>query len=253
MNRTLNRLGSLLGVVFLLSVADAAVSGYLEPKGTVRIVAGAERIASGNLPAKIPSMERLRFEADAPGIRMEFLEAEGTLWRGHVSVDQSVAGSDSGAPHRFRVFMDLEVPHQRKPPEYTLLVFNSETAYRTSLSSVFEKHLGIVPWWITLGSLPLLLLCFGLSYRSSLAREQRLNQEGMASVFKITRCKEANEVSFGLGLHNGIAEGDSVRILDGNLNLIGMGEVKKTSLDYATAEVSSNLRVKPNFLVAKCS
>lgn len=252
MNRTLNRLGSLLGVVFLLSVADAAVSGYLEPKGTVRIVTGAERIASGNLPAKIPSMESLRFEADAPGIRMDFLEAEGTLWRGLISVDHSVAGSDTGAQHRFKVFMDLEVPHQRKPPEFSLLVFSSEAAYRASLSSVFEKHLGIVPWWITLGSLPLLLLCFGLSYRSSLAREQRLNQEGMASVFKVTRRKETFEVSFGLGRDNGIGEGDSVRIFDDDLNVIGMGKVNKISGDHATAVVDSNLRVKPNFLVAKC-
>jgi len=247
MPRILNRVGALLGVLFLVSVLDTAFSGYMEPKSLCRIFPGGTEFVSGKISAdRITSLEDLKFVADTPLLTVEFVEAKGRLWRGKAHASSSM---EAGTYH-FKTLLKWQQPAEEES-EYTVKVFSDEAAYRNSFRSFLRRFLGVAPWLITAVSFPLLLVCLMLSFRISTQREAHLNEEGLATVFKVTRSKDSCEVSFGFGEKDGIRVGDSMWLMNRSWQPVGEVKVKKVGNLYATAEVDPSIFVKPDYLVGK--
>jgi len=247
MRKILNRLGALLGMLFLLSVVDTVFSGYMEPNELCRIFPGMTEFVSGKVSAdRIPSIEDLKIVADSPLITVEFVEAKGRIWRGKLHVAPAMqAGS-----YHFKTLLRWEKPVEEES-EYRVLVFTDKAAYDRSFHSVFRKYLGISPWMITAVTFPLLLICLLVAFRLSSQSEAFLNREGLASVFKVTKRKDGCEVSFGLGSKDGIQVGDSLWIMDKSYQQVGQVKVTKLATDYATGEIDPSIKVTPDFLVRK--
>jgi len=201
---------------------------------------------SGRLPMSIPAVGDLACSSDSPYVRIEFLDARGTTWRGRLHTAPAIPEGES----RFRVHLKWEKPDERFPA-YTLFVFHNTSDYRATLTSLFQRFLGISPWWITLASFPLLLLSLFLSYQTSMRMEARMNAEGLASVFKVNRRKEGSEISFGFGAEDGIQPGETLWLLDSDLEPIGETIVRHVGRRYSTAEVAPDLPVKPDYLVSR--
>lgn len=248
MRNVVARLGALFGLLFFLSVADIAVSGYLQPRGVFRAISEEAPLISGNVSARIPSIGDLVFRADSPLVNMEFLEADGAMWRGRLLISPSVRHGE----FRFRVHLKSEGDGS-KLPERILRVYPDRTAYLASSHYLCERFLGIPPSWLAAAVLPLLLLSLGVSYRLSARKEALLNAMGMATVFKVSRRKGGCEIMFGIGSGDGVREGEIMILLDADRRPVGRVKVRTAGERHATAEVDPNLRVKPNYLVAKFS
>lgn len=247
MSKTLNRVGALLGILFLLSVLDTVFSGYTEPKELCRIFPGSTEFVSGKVSVdRIPSPKDLRIVADSPLITVDFIEARGRMWRGKLYVPPSMPAGT----YRFKTLLRWEQPSEEET-EYLVRVFEDKGSYQRSFRSLSRRYLGVAPWWITAFTFPGLLLCLLLSFRVSSQKEARLNKEGLASIFKVTRRKDGCEVSFGLGESDGIRVGDSLWLMNRSWNPVGEVKVKKVSSQYATADVDPTIGVKPDYLVGK--
>ena len=247
MRKILSRVGAVVGILFLVSVLDTVFAGYMEPKALCRIFPGKTEFVSGKISAdRIPALKDLTFIADSPLIAVDYVEAKGRMWRGKVHVPPSI---EAGTYH-FKTLLRWQEPSEEES-QYTVMVFRDEAAYLGSFHSIFRKYLGIRPWFVTAVTFPLLLICLLISFRMSSHREAMLNQKGLATVFKVTRRKEGNEVSFGFGQKDGIEVGDSLMVVDNNKEPIGKAKVIKVGADYATAEVEPGLKVKPNYLVGR--
>jgi len=247
MNKIISRVGAVLGILFLVSVLDTVFAGYMEPNELCRIFPGKTEFVSGKISAdRIPALKDLTFVADSPLISVDYVEGRGRMWRGKVHVAPSV---QAGTYH-FKTLLRWQKPSEEES-QYTVMVFRDEAAYRDSLHSIFRKYLGFPPWSITAVTFPLLVVCLLLSFKLSSQREARLNQKGLATVFKVTRRKEGCEVNFGFGEKDGIQVGDSLMVVDKSRQPIGRVQVTKVGADYATAEVDLDLKVRPDCLVDK--
>lgn len=247
MSQILSRIGVILGILFLLSVLDTVYSGYTEPDELCRIFPGETEFASGKLSAdKIPALEDLTFVADSPLITVDYVEGRGRMWRGKVHA----APTATAGTYHFKTLLRWQTPSEEES-QYTVVVFEDEAAYRNSFNSVFRRYLGVPPWSVTAFTFPLLLICLLFSFRLSSRHEAYLNQSGLATIFKVTRHQEGSEVSFGFGEKDGIAVGDSLIVVDDGGRRVGNVRVTKVGADYATARVEADLKMKPNYLVAR--
>jgi hypothetical protein len=244
MTRGFRQICGFIGFLFMMSLLDGFVSGYLEPKGICRVFSGHAEVMSGTLPLRITDVSALAFMSQSPLITVEFIEVEGNMWRGMVQAADRLEQGE----YPLKVYLKEQTPEE-KGSAYRVLVFQDESAYRSSFYSVFRKYLGISPWWATAATLPMLLLSFAFSFRLSVREEALLNAAGLASIFKVTRKDNTCNISFGLGREDGISTGDLILILDRNRQVIGDGRVKSTADKHATAAVDPCLKVEPNFLV----
>lgn len=246
MTKTLGHIGALLGVLFLLSIMDTVVSGYLEPEQLYRAFPGQVLFVAGKLEQPIPASADLGCTADSPALRVTFISSKGRMWRGKLLIPQTL----EPGRYRFQVHLKWEAAPAAAPVS-TLLVFRDAAAYRNSFYSVFERYFGIRPWWITLCVFPFMLVALGGSYWLTSKQEAHLNRKGFASIFKVTRNKETCEVSFGLGGKDGLEVGDRVRLWSREPRFIGEGRVVRVLDQCAVAEVDRSIPVKPDFLVSK--
>lgn len=246
MTKTLGHIGALLGILFLLSIMDTVVAGYLEPDQLYRAFPGQTLFVAGKLEEPIPAMGDLACTADSPLLKVAFVNSRGRMWRGKLSIPRNM----EPGTYRFQVHFKWEAPPAAAPIS-TLLVFREEAAYRASFYSVFERYLGIRPWWITLSVLPLVLIALGGSFWLTSKQEALLNRKGFASIFKVTRHKETSEVSFGFGGRDGMQVGDWVLLWNKDCRQVGEARVTRVLEQCSIAEVDRGVAVRPDFLVSR--
>jgi hypothetical protein len=244
MVKTIERLSILVGILFLLSGFDTLFFGLVEGNELHRMLPGQTHHVMGALPELIPSLDSLAFTADSPFLQMQFTKANGTMWRGNLRTDPAV---EEGL-YRYWVHLRWD-PASMGYPEYSVRVFESPEAYHSSFHSFFHRLFEIPPWFITVGTLPLLFISFIFSYRLSTWRESLLNEEGFASVFRVSSDQDQCRIIFGLGRDEGIRAGDSIRLLNKEWQPVGDATIKRVWQKYAMAEVDPSLGVTPDYLV----
>lgn len=245
MRTFVSRTGTVIGIIFLFSILDTFVSGHLEPKNTFRALRGTRQLVTGKLQRPVESIIEITYSSDNPSIGLDFLECKGRIWRGRLEVDPEAAEGD----YSLTVFPKRTLPDQ-DTPVYKVRIFRDNDRYRASFKSFSRKHFGVAPWWISIGTLPLVLLCLALSHHFSGKTEALLVRHGIGPIYKLVRRKNAWEITFGLGENHGIKLGDRLLLLDEKMESAGEIIVTAVGAEESQASVDLSQKIAPTYLIA---
>ena len=186
MGRLLPKLSIVLFVLFLVGILDIALYLIFDARGDIlRSLPGQSHEVLGKLPESIQNVNALPRERDAekdaqriallndkvlayatdvPGISIHFQELRGRVWRGELTVAD---GTPPGR-HTVRVFpkeMLATPPPSEEPSTVKVQVFATPAALRASHMSLAERFLGVGPWWVIMGIIPLAGVLLVVTFR----------------------------------------------------------------------------------------
>lgn len=246
LSRLFSRLAPVAAVLFLLSIADIFLSGYLEPKHLYRGLPGSEQAISGELADPVHSLTDLSYVTSTPRVRLLFDETRGKLWRGRLQIDpQTPAGE-----YRLRVFAG------KNPPGDDLLIYriqvHSDKAHlNASYLSMSRRYLGMAPIWPVLFAFLLVICGLAASYLLSSLQEQKLASQDIVPIAKMARTKQGWEIHFALGLRQGVHPRDTLLLLDSRFVPAGRIIVERVEAEHSCALVPFTKTIAPNYWLAK--
>lgn len=240
-------LGLIAGLLLTACVLDGLLAIVRTPKLEIRLYPGMRTMVAGKTEAAIPELRWLTYETTASGLSVNFLEAKGRLWRAEIAAEPT-------APEgvfTLRVFLHGEKPQDAaENPLYTVRVLADRQAYHASERSLVLRTLGVSPWVGAAMALPILVFCLWLSYKSSDRLDLTLRGQGIAPVYRALQNKDRSfTLFFGLGSADGLAPGDSVRIMAQDGRVLGMAQVESVSPNDAQARLDQAERL-PSILYA---
>lgn len=258
--RKLNLLAVPLMLLLAAAVIDATVARLRTPDNAFGALAGDEFPVSGKLEGPVLGGQTasgptdtaldpgtlLQASGDLQGLQLRFEEVVGTLWRGRVRV------APDALPGR-RVFWVHErlVPPGSDAQPTILTVYEDAAAYRAGFHSVFRRLLGLRPWWVAAGLLPLCLGLLACSYVISGREEAELRRRGIGPLYKLARRGGQWEVVFGIGTAQGVARGDRLALLDDRLDHVTFVVALEVREDYAATLVDGALPIRHDFHIAR--
>jgi len=246
MRTFVNRTGTVIGIIFLFSILDTFVSGHLESKNTFRALRGTGQLVTGKLQWPVASIIEITYNSDNPFIRLIFLECKGRIWRGRLEVD---SGASEGE-YSLTVFPKRTLPDQ-DTLVYKVRIFRDTERYQASFKSFSRKHFGIAPWWISIGTLPLVFACLALSHYFSGKTEALLVTHGIGAIYKLVRRKNEWEITFGLGENHGVSIGDRLLLLDDKMESAGEVVVTAVGPEESQASLDLSQKIAPTYLIAR--
>lgn len=250
--------------IALLAVVDGLAKGIRDPNDTFRVVAGSETFINGKLDLTLDVdgikshsevsraddlkllNDYLRYIASSPEIQIEFLELQGSLWRGVVRAPRFTPEGEI----TFQAYAKGQPPGE-KTPHSTLRVFDSEERLRADLPSLVMRYLGVEPWWMLVGSLPLAALFGFLVFRAQSDEEDELIARGVGPIYKLAKRKEGWEVLFGLGERQGVRVGDELCVLAPDGRTVGALKATKVGPTSSHATLDLAMEIGPDYLVAR--
>jgi hypothetical protein len=241
-----SRFGSAMALIFLLAIVDSVVSGHLESETLFRALPGMHQPISGKLAQPVAAVETLTYVTDARFIQLDMIGVQGRIWHGKLVVAPS---APPGAFH-LRVFA-AGSPADPHIPVLTVRVFDNPGQYQASFKSLIRRFSGLSPLWLAVAALPLVLGSLWLSYNLSGRKEAGLADRGIVPIVKMARLKTQWEISFALGLNQGIALGDILPLLDEELRPVGQVVVARIEASKSQAFVDFAANIAPNFFIAK--
>lgn len=245
-SKVVGLIGVLVFVVFVLSILDTFLAGYLEPKATFRAFPGTSQFVNGDVQWPVEGIAELTYHSDTPLVQVTFLRARGRLWWGNLEVDPAAREGEAS----LMVFPKHTVP-DGDTPRLRVLIFTDEATYRASFKSFTRRFLGIPSWWIAAATLPLIAFCLVISYYLTGKREAALAIEGIVPVLKLSRRGKEWEITCGLGRKHGIKMGDRLALLNDRLKPIGEVVVIRVEADESKACLDASQKIGPHSFVAK--
>ena len=239
-------IGALVSLVFVISILDTFLSGYLEPKATFRAFPGTSQFVNGDLQWPVEGIADLTYRSDPPLVQVRFVRARGRLWQGNLEVHPGAREGEVAV----MIFPKHTVPDS-DTPRLRVLIFTDEASYRASFKSIVRRLLGIPSWWIAAATLPLMACSLGLSYYLTGRREAALARRGIVPVLKVVRRGKEWEITCGLGRKHGIKMGDRLPVLNDTLEPIGEAIVIHVDADAINAYLEPSRKIGPNSFVAK--
>ncbi len=244
--RFIRRFGVIAGVLFLFSVADTFVSGHLDDPRIIRALPGSRHAVNGTLTASVSSKEELRYRAGSKGLHLAFVDLRGRIWRGELQADDTIDPGD----YDLQV-LDVRQQAVEKPGAHRVLVFDSKAALNASYPSICRKTIGIPPWWLVIGTLPLLAGALLLSYLHSVNNEALLERQGIFPIMKLSRLKDRWEVGIGVHGEQKIFAGDLLRLLNRSLEPVGELRIHSVRDEMALAVLDLSAEIAPGYFVQK--
>ena len=245
-SKVLGFIGAVVSVIFVISILDTFLSGYLEPKATFRAFPGTSEFVNGELQWPVEGVAEITYHSDTPLVHVTFLRARGRLWWGNLQVDPAAGEGEVAV----MVFPKHTVPDS-ETPRLRVLIFTNEAGYRASFRSFIRRLLGIPSWWLAAATLLLMACTLGLSYYLTGKREAALAVKGIVPVLKLVRRGKEWEITCGLGRNHGIKMGDRLPLLNDTLEPIGEVVVIHVEAEESKASLDASLKLGPNSFVAK--
>jgi hypothetical protein len=187
----------------------------------------------------------LRVDPVIPGIDIRFVERNGRIWRAVIQVRPGVEEGE----HLIHVLQPGEAPGESSL--YRVHVFPDAAARRRASPSYLRRYLGIQPWWVALGLMPVAAMMLAQSWSRSREEERRLRRMGLGVIYKLARRKDCWELIAGLGTADGVRAAELVRLLSSNLAPIATLRVLSAYPDHLTATVGLDVAIKPDCYVAR--
>jgi hypothetical protein len=262
--RIYRRLVTFTLLVMLLSMIDSMISSFMTPKELFRTVAGSREPISGKLVGNIIDIpgpgsllgntvrdpkvleDHLIYEPQYPMLHLRFIELQGRLWRAWL---ETAAAAPPGT-YPIHVFQRGNPP-PKDAPAYVIQLFGDEHAYRNSFPSWIKRHLGIDPWWVSLGLLPVVLFFFAVSYVQAGKKDRALQAQGIGPIYKLVRSGGQWEVVFGLGWEHGIRPGDELTVCDRHLRCVGCLRATRVETDTAYASIGFDVPISADGYVVQ--
>lgn len=252
-------------LILALSMIDVLVEAVFDRGHGVKVVAGDRVLASGKLlgdirpyaSANAIHSNRVADPADLEEIlawapaddafRLRFLELKGRIWRAEVRTD---AGRPPGE-YRIRVFQ-RGLPPAPDMPYFTIRTFADDRALRASQASLARRFLGLPPWALATGLLPLAVLLVYLTYRSAAGSVAALQAQGIGPIYRMAYRREGWEILFGLGSADGLCVGDRLDLLDARQRPTGDDLVAlRVGPHSGEARLDPQVRLKPGYCVRR--
>jgi len=242
--------GTVLCVFFLLSVFDAIIVRGRQPSNYLSCLPGRSLAVTAPLPEKTGNTEELTYLTDSEEVRAVFDGVQtgfwvgGRMWRGRIVVgpraqpglhEVKVSVRDgTGVPSTFRVE-----------------VFMDGRRLRGASLSYIRRYFGASPWTaaILLGSL--IVPTFGVVFFYSERASRLMEREGKAEIWRVEEVEKGYEVHFGLGLNQGIRQGEVLALLDRKQQPRGCAIVQEVFRDHSVALAGSESLVKPGFSISR--
>jgi len=272
--KLLSALSKILFVLFLFSIGDTILYMALDSRGAIRTLPGSKVYVVGETapdigggkplpedsddPEKAAERrkvinENLTYSTDTEGIRLDFHTLKGKMWQGELTVDKSVK---PGA-HLIRVERAGEslagpgLASSEQPAPLEIKVFANSREYHDDFWSLTERYLGAGPWWITIAIIPMAAVILFLVYREGDREDERLRRKGLGPIYKLAKRKGGWDIIFGLGLRQGVAEGERMSIVDRDGREVVEIVAANVGPDAAKAFVATDRRLQPDYLVMR--
>ncbi|MFH1984250.1 MAG: hypothetical protein ABIL58_20605 [Pseudomonadota bacterium] len=259
------RLNPLLLLLMLAVMLDTCVSAVRSSPRAFRVVAGQETVISGKLDGAVfPSPVKgnifsenkikdpvllaglLRAEPTvSPLFSVRFLERNGRIWRAVLRAHPDAQPGD----YALYVLQPNEQPESQ--PIYTVHIFPDTAAKDRAAPSFSMRFLGIPPWWIGLGLVPVVAAMLAASWQATRSEERRLRRLGIGAIYKLARKKDRWEMIAGLGTADGIGPGERVALLSRDFQPITDFCIDSVHPVHFTAELGLAVPVTPNCYVSR--
>jgi hypothetical protein len=159
--------------------------------------------------------------------------------------------SPNAAPGTYTATVRSKAEPSEKPATvFQIRVYGDAASLQKSSTSIIQRYTGYSAWWAVAFCLASTLLLFGIVYLLSNKREQLMRQEGRADIYRISKIEDRYEVSFSLGIRDGLQRGSQLRLLDGDGVPVGTVVVKEIFENDAIAVLTLDCCVKPGYIVA---
>jgi len=247
----LAKLGTIASILFLVAVIDDVSARFGQPANLMRVLPGASVEIDGPLEEEVKRMEDLTYAASSDLLRLTFRSTHPGFWFGGFRWNGILAVSAEIAPGEHSLTVRSMGKPARKPSStFEIRVYPDADSYRRSSRSLIMRHLGPHPWWIVAICLPLIGFAFPSVFVLSRRIEELMAQSGKAVVYRVRETPEGVEISFGLGLRQGIQAGMRLTLLTEAGQPVGTVEVREATDTGALAVAPPEHAVRPGYIVS---
>ena len=248
----LAKLGTIASILFLVAVIDDVSARFGQPANLMRVVSGASAEIDGPLEEEVKRIEDLTYAASSDLLRLTFSSTHPGFWFGGFRWNGILAVSAEIAPGEYSLTVSSMGKPARKPfSTFEIRVYPDADSYRRSSRVLLMRHLGVHPWWVVGCCLPLIGFAFAGVFVLSRRIDGLMAQSGKAVVYRVRETPEGLEISFSLGLRQGIQDGMRLTLLTEDGQPVGMVEVRHATDTDALAVAPLEHAVRPGYIVSK--
>lgn len=246
------RVAMIVSLAIVFALGDLLVAQIRKQPFIFDLLPGETVKVNGPMPERIKAVEELGFQSSSPGLRVEIQRVHagywlgGNLWNGEVMLGPDIAPGE----YRFMV-KPLEVEPGENFPLFIIRVHSAKSEVMRQSLSLITRFVGIPPWWVIAGCLPVAALLFAVVFHYARQREQLLLRQGKAEIIRVKKVDDRLEIVFGLGREEGVEAGAKVMLLNEQDQPLGMIRVAKVHAHSAMAAASTDCPARVGYLVAR--
>jgi len=247
------KVGTLFCVLFFLTLLDGFNARFREPRDYFPCLPGQSIAVTAPLPEGTGNLQELTCPTNSKGISVVCDSVQTGFWLGGHMWQGRILVSSGTQPGGYEVAVLPRNVGKAKPVKpFRVSVFEDEAHLRKASASYIRRYLGIMPWSIVPFFFFLIPPAFGAVFLLSRKAEALLAKNGKAEVYRVLKGETGYMIYFGLGLNQGILQGNPVALLDEKKRPTGTATVQAVFEDYSIAHIDSKFPVRPGFMVA-CS
>jgi hypothetical protein len=244
--------GAVFCVLFFLSLFDTLITGIRQPSNYFPCVPGQSMAATGPLFEKIGNIGELTYLTDSQELNVVFDDLQtgfwlgGRMWRGRIVV------GPKAKPGLHEVMVQIrDGAHGISPYRFRVKVFTDASSLRRASPSCIGRYIGVSSWMAVMLFAPLVLFTFVTVFLLSQRASRLMEREGRAEIWRVAEVEKGYEIHFGLGLSQGIRQGDILALLDDKERPLGSAIVRGVFRDHSIALAGREFFVKPGFMVSR--
>lgn len=260
--RTLmGKLSFLALVIALLGVGDGLLASWRTPKNQCDMITGHSAEIIGKFYGTSTNPGDLGYVSCSKGVMVHFdtrafkgFWLGENMWRGNILISSDQ--KEGTYPIRI-TFKDLSNIKPKDRPKldklltYSVRVFENAESMRKHELSAVKRYLGILPWYLSIFSLPVILVTVLIGFLLSVKIERGMAERGKAEVYRVSKNDDQLEIHFGLGKNHGLSIGERLMLFNKAGILVTDIFVRTLDSDDASALAESSLRITPGCLVSR--
>jgi hypothetical protein len=247
----LAKLGTIASILFLAAVIDDVGARFGQPANLMRVLPGVSVEIDGPLEEEVKRLEDLTYTADSDLLHVTFLSTHPGFWFGGFRWNGTLAVSSEITPGEYSLTVSSMGKPARKPSStFEVRVYPDAESYRRGSRSLLMRHLALPSWWVIGCCVPLIGFAFASVFILSRRIEELMAQSGRAVVYRVRETSAGREISFGLGVRQGIRAGMRVMLLNEAEQALGTVEVREATDTDALAVVPLEQEVRPGYIVS---